>query len=45
LPTYEILGLTDGKIYGVKLQASNSIGISEQSNTQYFACATVPGAI
>lgn len=45
LLTYEILGLTDGNTYGVKVQASNSIGISVQSNTQYFACATIPGAI
>lgn len=33
LLTYEILGLTDGKTYGVKVQASNSIGVSVQSNT------------
>jgi hypothetical protein len=33
LLTYEMLGLTDGLIYGVYVQASNSIGVSVPSNT------------
>jgi titin len=39
---YEALGLTDTKTYGFKIQALNAIGVSVESNTQYFVCANVP---
>ena len=40
--TYEVTGLTLGKTYGFKVQATNQIGTSLFSNTQYFVCAGVP---
>jgi titin len=42
--TYEVLGLTDSVVYGFKIEATNDIGTSIESNTQYFACAEVPGS-
>jgi len=39
-----VRGLTDSRVYGFKVEAINAIGISQESNTQYFACATVPSA-
>lgn len=39
-----MLDLTDSLTYGFKIQATNLIGISEMSNTQYFVCADVPAA-
>jgi hypothetical protein len=41
---YEMTSLTDSETYGFKIQATNAIGISIESNSQYFACATVPSA-
>ena len=38
------MGLTDGLTYGFKIQATNLIGTSVMSNTQYFVCADVPAA-
>jgi hypothetical protein len=43
-PEFAIESLTDSLIYGFKVQATNAIGLSIESNTQYFACATVPEA-
>jgi len=34
--------LDSGSIYGVKIQATNDIGTSIDSDTQYFACADLP---
>ena len=42
--THEVTGLTDSVIYGFKVQATNDIGTSVESNTQYFVCAGVPTA-
>lgn len=41
--TYLVTGLTDSLVYGFKIQATNDIGTSIESNSQYFACAEVPG--
>ena len=41
---FTISGLVDSTTYGFKVQAANSIGLSEESNTQYFVCAQVPSA-
>lgn len=42
--TYEVSGLIDSIVYGFKVQATNDIGTSIESNTQYFACAEEPGS-
>jgi hypothetical protein len=39
---YEKLDLEDTQTYGFKIQATNDIGTSDMSNTQYFACANIP---
>jgi hypothetical protein len=36
--------LTDSLVYGFKVEATNAVGTSIISNTQYFACASVPDA-
>lgn len=35
-------GLTGGVNYGIKIQAQNDIGASEDSDIQYFTCADLP---
>ena len=40
--TYQMTGLTGSATYAVKLTATNAIGTSEESVTQYFVCANLP---
>jgi hypothetical protein len=42
--SYKATGLTNGLTYGFKIKAQNVIGISEESDTQYFVCADLPDA-
>jgi hypothetical protein len=37
-----LVGLTGGETYGVKITATNTIGTSAESETQYFVCADLP---
>ena len=40
--TYQLTGLTGGTNYGVKISATNTIGTSVESDTQYLVCADLP---
>lgn len=42
--SYQATGLTGGLTYGFKIKAQNDIGISEESDTQFFVCADLPQA-
>lgn len=39
---YLMQGLTGGYTYAVKITATNAIGTSEESDTQYLVCADIP---
>jgi len=41
---FQAEGLTGGMVYGFKVKAQNDIGISLESDTQYFVCADLPEA-
>lgn len=40
--SYQMEGLNGGATYGVKITATNAIGTSLESVTQYFVCANLP---
>lgn len=40
--SYQVTGLTGGASYGIKFTATNAVGTSAESDTQYLVCADLP---